>query len=180
MYQKCKVILLPAKENTNSTLSLFGNKLYPKLIHNESKPQHLYICGGKEIKVDDWVLWKSQIIKAENCHVLVAQKVIASTDYWTLLPKLSDSFIHKYIYNYNLGTKIEEVLVEYVSEQTYITAPESDEKLTGYVHYFKVNYDNTINIESIKESWNKEEVIALCRKAFHSGRNFNNWIEENL
>ena len=56
----------------------------------------------------------------------------------------------------------------------------------------KVNpKDNTITIKKVKESWNREEAIELCKKSFDKGLkaesfqldmdfNFYNWIEQNL
>ena len=53
----------------------------------------------------------------------------------------------------------------------------------------KINDDNTINIKSTKESWDREEVIELINKAIefvvlpstdNELKDLNKWINENL
>ena len=104
------------------------------------------------------------------------------------LPQPSQSFIQKYIDEYNKGNIITDVMVEY----------ERDEEISGYEYdVLKINpKDNTITIRRIKDSWTRDEVVKLVYKAFkagyersHSGYpNTDNhtkpkvdkWIEENL
>ena len=49
----------------------------------------------------------------------------------------------------------------------------------------KLNTDNTVNIKSIKDSWSREEVIELCKKAIIAGSysstfEFDKWIENEI
>jgi len=94
-------------------------------------------------------------------------KVIASTDKLALepymghyegidctnyLPQPSQSFIEKYITEYNKGSVIENVLVEYEFDWSL-------EEDTINFPNLKVNpKDNTISIKKVKDSWSREEL----------------------
>jgi len=131
-----------------------------------------------------------------------------------VLPQIPQSFISTYITEYNKGHIIENVEVEYndviICESTE-NYDDNDlfvngQKIRSYSHKFpevlqrdadtfkkvKVNPDNTINISIIKETWTREEVIALIHKyvdnsvtksptinsIFHEQAN--EWINQNL
>jgi hypothetical protein len=172
--------------------------------------QHLYIISDDKFKAPCYVADKRGIypITVDLDGYIGLLKVIASTDssletlisydssvedseQYKSIYSIPQLFIDKYVSEYNKGNKIEDVMVEYIDEQTYITAPNSDEKITGYVHYLKLNPDNTINIKSVKDSWTREEVVNLMWAAYkESNTIFNNeeslriefdeWIESNL
>ena len=73
------------------------------------------------------------------------------------LPKPSDSFISKYIEEYNKGNVITDVLVEY----EYLL---DDRAVLPYWN-LKVNTkDNTITIKKLKETYNKEELCQILEK----------------
>lgn len=113
--------------------------------------------------------------------------------YITSLPQPSQSFIKKFVEEYNKGNIITEVMVEYeIATEILFKVYEPDPiKL-------KINpKDNTITIHKIKDSWNIEEVKQLCWQAFINFKcidgnyikpseaekllkTFNKWIEENL
>ena len=181
--------------------------------------QNLYIVSkhpeGELIKVGDWYIDDTFAIRIANTsdedywsRRPNYKKIIASTDVSfhaikfrgtkkleapskvlkgvAVIPK---SFIDKYIVEYNRGNKITDIFVEYNS---------SDDNLDGYVSMFggvevgntlKINDDNTINIKSTKESWDREEVIELINKAIefvvlpstdNELKDLNKWINENL
>jgi hypothetical protein len=127
------------------------------------------------------------------------------------LPQPSQQFIEKYIECYNKGEVITDVLVEYENnyDLNYYTPPggiECCEKIDNWK--LKVNpKDNTITIKKLKDSWSRNELEEIVRKAFKAGvnkgialeiykteldnnpkadKNFdkipteNKWIEENL
>ena len=78
-----------------------------------------------------------------------------------LLPQPSQQFIEKYIEEYNKGQQITECLVEY--EDIYpehFTYNPSENIITR----LKVDKNNTITIKKVKDSWNREEVIAFGKK----------------
>ncbi len=77
------------------------------------------------------------------------------------LPQPSPQFITKYIEEYNKGTVITEVNVDWYS--THETT--GDKPLC-----VKVDLNNCITITKLKDNWNKEEVTKLIRKAFDAAR----------
>ena len=185
---------------------------------------NLYIISDDKIKLFDWVYnnkeniveqitSKTQLIFVleENKENQTFKKIIATTDssLWRpshkyasdviLLPQPSQQFIEKFIEEYNRGNVITDVLIEYelISNEEYFgntvnpddDVPYFDERLT-------INpKNNTITIKKVKDSWNRGEVIKLCKQAFllyksdNSGypglikstqEKENKWIEENL
>ena len=165
--------------------------------------QHLYIISDDEIKLFDWVYnnkeniveqitSKTQLIFVleENKENQTFKKIIATTDASLGLPQPSQQFIEEFVEEYNEGNTIEWVDVEYICVG-YDTSVEGNPN----IFIPKVNSKNEIFIRKIKDSWNREEVIDLCRKAFllyksdNSGypglikstqEKENKWIEENL
>lgn len=166
--------------------------------------QHLYITSDDKIKEGDLVIGIDPISyghidtvkkgeKIGNCY----EKIIATTDsFLTILkkfgeysndnhernfpeqpipsPQPSQSFIEKYIEEYNKGNIITDVLVEY--EPVYLSILK--EKILGYK--LKINSkDNTITIKRVKDSWDKDEVIELCTKAFKAGDKFRLYLDKN-
>ena len=94
--------------------------------------------------------------------------------------KPSDSFISKYIEEYNKGNQITDVLVEY----KWNGGRAGDYKMIP-----KIDSDNTITIKKVKDSYSREEVINLLYK-YNDGiidrysqltnKDLNKWIKENL
>lgn len=175
---------------------------------------HLYFLSDEEIKEGDWYIsaMKSIISQHNGTEKLPDgwKKIIATTDkslvdtihnpaeefkhIWEL-PQPSQSFIEKYVEEYNKGNVITEVMVEYDYRVKSGTIDEHKKGLAGYEYFeLKVNpKDNTITIRKIKDSWNREEVIELMAKAFYTDCrvwknryqdweevDFDEWIEENL
>src|ERR1035437_1475858 len=174
------------------------------------KPISLNIISNEKLKSGDWFVWKNEIHqyhsdagygsktwtnfnKKDNSSIIlnhsnVVGKIIASTDVSLNLPEPSKSFINKYIDEYNKRKIITDVMVEYYS---------SDDNMDGYVSMFggkpvgdtlKLNSDDIITIRKVKDNWNRDEAIELCKKAFnreinglpHSTIIFDNWVEENF
>ena len=111
------------------------------------------------------------------------------------IPSPSDSFIKKFIERYNEGYPITDVMVEYEPDYSIhcnISANEcltyqSDIKDCKDCPYckqkLKVDKNNCITIRPIKETWTREEVIALTRDAFDNSCKYSShkeWIEQNL
>ena len=100
------------------------------------------------------------------------QIVYSSKEY---LPKPSQDFIEVFVQEYNTGRKIEEVMIEYILEHDL----RANDKSKEFNHVLKVNHkDNTISIRKIKDSWNREEVIALIKK--NTERLTNSWISSDI
>jgi len=110
------------------------------------------------------------------------------------LPQIPQSFIKHFVSEYNKGNIISEVMVEYEVRNDF---KDMEDALNGDAYKLKINSDNTINIKSIKDSWNKYEFIAnlikyredyeTFKQSCHFGPNpkeieewSNKWIEENL
>ena len=171
------------------------------------KHQHLYIISDDKIKLFDLVYnnkeniveqitSKTQLIFVleENKENQTFKKIIATTDKTlsqtsrTEIPQPSQQFIEKYIEEYNKGNVITDIMIEYEYSEV-------KEKLYNYLNNPKINpKDNTITIKKVKDSWNREEVIELCKQAFIDGTyaggfgpdektidsETEKWIEENL
>ena len=173
-------------------------------------PQDLYITSNEEIKVGDWVYNEaygvgkvigfdgSNIISFKNRQQSVLDyglsKIIATTNsklgeegiisikqrrgltnhYPTFkpLPTIPTNFIKSYC-----EKPIDKILVCYDEIKT---------AYEGVLNCLQINSDSTINIKSIKESWNREEIVVLLNKAYFEGYNqsnskeFDKWIEQNL
>ena len=120
-------------------------------------------------------------------NIVLSEKIIATTDISLVkeynLPEPSQSFIQKYIEEYNKGNTITDVLVEYEFDNEGHT-----DNPGWHNQKLKVNSkDNTITIKKVKDSWNKEEVIKLLFKCkdFLQRYNkesisFDKWVKENL
>ena len=118
------------------------------------------------------------------------------TDLKFVLPKPSDSFISKYVEEYNKGNVITDVLVEYENK---FDGKEYVDELDAYGYdkiksILKINHkDNNIIIKIAKDSWSREEVIEFGNKVKEYCKNgwksdslhrvffeWDKWIEENL
>ena len=215
MFKRAKVVMLPTNEK--ASLCISQDKL--TWFHG-IKPdneilvyRHLYIVSDDEIKESDlFISIKNidlKILKAEIDFKPISnnrsKKIIATTDttikikseqagdntWFNPYPKPSDSFISKYIEEYNKGNVITDIIVEYEQVREY-----SDElDIHGHnVKVVKVNSkDNTITIKKIKDSWNREEVINLikeivksreCKAAFMcytpTITDVDKWLNDNL
>lgn len=113
----------------------------------------------------------------ENNH-----QPLSSNNY--TLPRPSDSFIKKYIEEYNAGRQITKVLVEYEPYHSKIKSIDIKYKL-------KVDSNNTITTTKVKDSYSREEHIEGMWQAYKAANSifsddvalraeFDNWIKENL
>lgn len=187
-------------------------------INCELQSQHLYIISDDEIKEGDWFinLFNNVIVQAHNwIYVSTCKKIIATTDTSLTidciinknkvyhLPQPSQQFIEKYIEEYNKGNIITDVLVEYMQTKLYIKPQNYQQYISqpkelqfpittdiNNIYNLKVNpKDNTITIKKVKDSWNREDVYKIIRKAItdtnkagfrNISMDYNKWIEENL
>lgn len=173
--------------------------------------QHLYIFSNEEIKEGDW--YYDEISEGINKATGAWSKIFKTTDYGNKVKKIiaitdpelhkdgvakiPHSFIEEYITEYNKGSVIEWVNVEYQKFWYADTNDFSHESLSEPHHgeILKLHKDNTIIIHKIKDSWTKEEHITDLKKLwqFMEERslnflddnlpqidNFDKWIEENL
>ena len=139
MVKDCKVVMLPidkkAKFN-DLVINPFFDWLFQFKHQNCTEyAQHLYILSDEEIKQGDWILDIKNPIKPRQVktkHLLedlfdTEKKIIATTDSSLTreifglgetamcpLPKPPQSFIDKFVEQYNKENVIENVMVEYV------------------------------------------------------------------
>lgn len=135
-FKKCPVVMLPTNEKAIINLNEY-RKDVPTLNHSKEisnyetnpyqlirdrgyQPQHLYILSDEEIKEGDWCYhsgrgiitqWFNRPGSYKEKDAL--RKIIATTDNSLGLPQPSQSFIEKYVEEYNKGNIITEVMVEY-------------------------------------------------------------------
>ena len=173
--------------------------------------RNIYVTSNEEIKEGDWFIVGNRIHRCMghyNPYICISKdgsfilsiscrKIIATTDetlYLTfnnsktdlkfVLPKPSDSFISKYIEEYNKGNQITDVLVEYKW---------NGGRAGDYEMIPKIDSDNTITIKKVKDSYSREEVIEIlgkmrdyCKYGWKGDSlhrvfyDYNNWIKENL
>ncbi len=210
--QKAQDCLLLYNRRLNPLQANKGYYTQEYLKEYNIQANHLYIISDEEIKEGDWVYTGNkikQVKEVTNKHSYLVfddetllssdcKKIIATTDNLDArekglrLPQPSQSFIDKYISEYNKGNQIVDVMVEYEEFALHYQGnrePNDPSKLIK----LKVNLkDNTITIKRIKDSWTREEVEALCLSAFNSGSDntdstghcdlihYYNFIEQNL
>jgi hypothetical protein len=196
-FKRTKVVMLSTNEKASLLLGTSKGGLLVKSNRGVSnsahlKNQHLYLLSDDEINEGDWFLEKGLRISIFPNYLTDTnerKKIIATTDKLRVitkdefsgvdnqhLPQPSESFLQKFIYAYNNGDPITEVMVEYNHLQSTTGLNEE---------WLKVNPDNTITIRKMKDSWSREEVISLCREAINFGKDNNGnlsekWIEDNL
>jgi len=205
---RAKVHMLPTESSKILKLNN-GNILnYHKELQGDAAvtPVHLYFTTDEVIREGDWFItddenndlihaideqWRA-LSKHEGLREL-SRKIIASTDpnlgitdhrispvpNFVDIPQPSQDFIKSYCKQGG----IDEVDVEY---NRFIPDWETDLITPYYDYKLKVDSHNTITIHLIKDSWDREEVIEICRslyselKGYVPKTSFNEWIEENL
>jgi hypothetical protein len=193
----------------HDTLSMFTNQHLYIISDDEIKEGDWFIEEGCELPINAGY----NIGLCEDCKKIIATTdtslelkcdgKCAKYECVCLYPQPSKQFIEKYIESYNKGKVITDVLVEYelymqrqsnIGTTKYIVS--KDNKSFDKLNFdriptllgLKINpKDNTITIKKVKDSWNREEVIRLCSKAFLIKSNndtiiedFDKWIEINL
>jgi hypothetical protein len=169
-------------------------------IPNSEKRQHMYILSADEIKEGDWVLCLDEIDHPSECvfqHTngstcTACKKIIATTDSSLFLiiknvgireqdsmevslPSISQSFIDKYVREYNKGNIITDVMIEY-EDKGYQKLMNPEEPLPTKQHHYwieniipKVNSkNNTIIIRTLVK--NKRYTLNTLKRAFNEGR----------
>lgn len=122
---------------------------------------------------------KLNLVKVNSGSDFILEEISKNTPY---LPSPSQSFIEKYITEYNKGNVITDVLVEYdayhgintsIAEINAISGDDSmNWKGRGDYCDFKLKInskDNTITIKKVKDSWSREEVESLLLKVMNLG-----------
>lgn len=139
----------------------------PFSIHINLKPKKIIAATDQELRI------KSSIRNSNELDMNYGKLEF-------ILPQPSESFIEKYVTEYNKGNIITHVMVEY----DWYGHPDDYNNPHGIK--LKINpKDNTITIRKLKDSWNREEVISLLDKYLIDITNkdiksHSKWLEENL
>ncbi len=158
--------------------------------HAYSKPIQVNKIIGSEVALKtDKVIVLNQSLKDCNKIIAITDKSLMQHDktpigenvngLWKILPQPSQSFIEKFVEEYNKSNQITEVLVEY----------ERDEEIDGYGYdTLKINpKDNTITIRKV--NLKGEHVLNFVNDFIKEFPEENleylklraeSWIEENL
>lgn len=205
MFKKVKIVMLPTnKEATiGDIIPVMKNTI---TIANcepiKLKARHLYILSDDEINGGDWYYdTRDRLVSNSSLGVTqFSEKVIATTDIslnmkydgkssisenWDKkLPQPSQTFIEKYIQRYNEGNPIEEVMVEY--EYNIDQHPDWIPSYNNPDDPPTISWDspkidpktNTIIIKNMKDTWTRDEVIALIK--LNTERLTNSWISSDI
>ena len=214
-YQEAEVVMLATKYgkitlydyDNLKTLSLAqGNH---KGTENTIRPQHLYIVSNETIKESDWfidlkdnTIWQNKAKESMRKSIFPeCKKIIATTNEYIgytdirvspvknfcIYPQPSDSFIKKYIEEYNKDNIITKVLVEYEFNQYKFMATLCTTKEKEY--NLKVDSNNIITIKRLEsELYTREQVEVFLTQLYSdvttdSTYNCNYidiWIDQNL
>lgn len=169
-------------------------------------PQHLYFTTDEEIKVGDQFIAFGKVYECNHKGVYVqylngaftreeCRKIIATTDKSIgrikpnhndfdsiiYLPEPSHKFLEAFVENHNKGKSIIDVLIEYVKVPNSVFV----NVIKAPYLTLKVDRDNTITIKPAKNLFTREELEALCSKAFVDGRygyhhDSDSWIKDNI
>lgn len=202
--EKCKVVMLPSEKV--APIWINRSVLYHRYDFQNAQAadcQQLYICSNREIKEGNWCHFEGEIKKALRDIVLFGnsetRKIEASTDKSLGLPSPSKEFIEAYVKEYNLGTPIEECMVEmielrececYYTKFCQSTQLEEGEYCRDVQNPTKIGLkinpkDNTISITRVEETWNdlREKAWVEWNKSKgyfdHFNSFFTNWLEQN-
>ena len=211
MKLKRQVVMLATNQRANLFINkmngrlLYDNDSTLDRVLPSGSYQHLYILSDEPIKEDDWYIDDTDAVRQAVTSDADYwsrrkgyKKIVAATDKSLLLPAISfkdwdgngktrnlpspsPAFIQAYIKAYNAGNPITEVMVEYTP--TTETVYELGIDCSVVVPQLKVDKNNCITTTRVKDSWTREEVIALCRDCFDDSckySSFNEWIERNL
>ena len=185
-YQEAEVVMIATDKRTriDKIRNSLRYSIYLIPSNAFSEFQHLYIISNEEIKEGDWYIDDintiRQSITSDKDYWAVRQdykKIIATTNTslyvpitqdkpFDELPQPSDSFIKKYIEEYNKGNIITKMLVEY-KKATYEDWIKTAETVKDSI---KVDSNNTITIKRLEpELYTREEVEILITNAFKAG-----------
>lgn len=190
-------------DSSDRRIGFISNNLY--FTADEEIKEGDWFYNNRSNRVHQCIKYYNENVIATNdedydvCNVEFSFKIIATTDKSLYqyamhsegkvkidLPQPSQAFIEKYC---KLGG-IDEVDVEYTCNKCKGTKEiDTGMGILECKHcYYKHNSEypdlktdshNTITIHPIKDSWNKEELIELCKKAFKDGQlSETNYMEE--
>jgi len=191
MKKEHELIMLPTDNQSNVLLGI-PQHLY--LLSNEEIKECDWmitnfnqICQANKFFVNVQKTGAKKIIATTDTSLTIGKcwcmkpEVNGCSECTKCLPNFPQSFINYFIKQYNKGNVIKKVMVEYEADLS--NNPYSSNKLTNALKALKesadigcklkVDSNNCISIVPQKESWSRDEVIELCKKAFDNSREFN-------
>ncbi len=99
-------------------------------------------------------------------------KIEATTDPSLELPLIPQSFITKFV---ELQGKIDEVMIDMINIPNF--------KVMEYSYKPKLRSDNTVIVSKVKDTWTRDEVVALIQKYNTDFKVFEDneeWLNNNL
>ena len=195
-FKKAQVVMLPTNRDSNLFIGNLSNQLHWNYSVEKSKSvnQNLYIILEDKIEEGDWFYSDVSGLRQKQYKKMQPtwydKKIVATTDKslttdcklnknkFYYLPQPSQQFIEHYIENYNKREIIKNVLVEYIEELSDNGSFSIINNPVNIKSILKINPDNTINIKSVKESWNREEVIKFGNKVREYCKN--GWQQDSL
>jgi len=206
MKKKCKIVMLPADGKSyiflkfNDALEYNEHSPYYGIKHLDWKYQHLYVLSpDEEIRIEDWYIANFTYLYQHRIgfplYGITAYKVISSNDPSLNLPLIPTIYLKEYISSYNAGNIPTEVEVEYEERDEFFELDYKFKTKGNFsnkkIQNLKLSPNNEIVIKKTKDSWTREEVIELIKKAsvIEFDPNWcmelhlelvNNWIKANL
>ena len=194
-YKELEVVMLATLQEAPIYKFTLNNKIRNSkaiTLGTDDEYQHLYFLSNDEIKEGDWAyhtLDSKPIQVTELPHPTVDareyghKKIIATTDESLGLHKPSDEWIEYFIFEYNKGNIITKVEVEYEKESYSGRFTQNTVENWGKRYNLKINPDNTINIKSVKETWNdiynKFSEYCIENDWDNSNGSYIVWLKEN-
>ena len=137
---------------------------------------HICIISDEPALEGHWVTDGFQLAKV-NCLTVndpnkyLHKRVIASTDESLGYPVIPPAFIEAYVKAYNNSSPITEVSLEYDCDHTQMP--------NKVIDIIKTRADNTVIIHQAK-NYTRDEVIALCAKAWDESLAVNKYGKDRL
>lgn len=178
MKKKHKIVLIETDKHAVDFPKLLsirtnskGKLLQSHGVLSDAYIRHLYILSDDKIKEGDWVMnnntnniaqytghgsmeWWKKIIATTNTELKWEFKGVQMSRMMNY-PKISELFIKIYIAEYNKGNVIEEVELEYDSEEKPAWSG-------MWVDTLKLREDNTVIIDLVEEKkYTKDEVLNI-------------------
>jgi len=209
MEKKTQVVMLPTNKASTRDKMILKSHISGKLMYEQIgitrnttvETQHLYFLSDEDIKKGDWYVQGTlkQATKELEGHILY--KVVASTDkslklfsamslnletpiYNHPFPQINEAFQRVWVDEYNAGTPIEWVNLEY--NIVYENSHQSDENGSHQNRHLelKLRADNTVIVRTIKQLFTREEMKAMykatCERLTNSYLSYDiEWFDKN-
>lgn len=208
-FKKSQVVMLSTYKEKAALYTNKDKKVFSIEPQSYKDKYNLHIFNDEPIEIGDWVIkfinkepsFIEQVLKIEEnflyhkhsigCdRVYNYKKIIASTESlpinsedtkFKFLAKPTQSFLEKYIIEFNKGKVIYNILINY--KKKYIGRNENEHPFDSWIckDILKINpKDNTVTIKKAKENYTRDEVISIIKKIYNNGEKVNMYNLETL